>query len=84
MNAIEIQSLVTQYSSLTRLMISLGLDAFHGIKALIATFHKELTIDEQNAILEAVKANSEVREAMANAAAGIDNVGTLTGNVTTD
>lgn len=81
---IKFQNEITKYSSLTRLMIALGMDAFTGIKALIGSLHKELTVEEQNAILAAIKANSEVRELMALAASGqLGNTGgTFGGNFT--
>ncbi len=66
----QLEVLVQKYSSLTRTMITLGFDVVRGVKALIGTFHHELSSDEQDAILAAVKANSDMRQAEANAAAG--------------
>lgn len=70
MDPVKLQSAIQQYSSLTRLMITLGFDAARGVKALIGTFHNDLSIEEQDAILAGVMANSEVREDLARAAAG--------------
>jgi hypothetical protein len=66
----QLEILVQKYSSLTRTMITLGFDAVRGVKALIGTFHHELSTDEQDAILAAVTANSDMRQAEASAAAG--------------
>ncbi len=66
----KLEALVQQYSSLTRLMITLGFDAVRGTKALIASFHHHLTAEEQDAILAGVLANSDVEEALTRAAAG--------------
>lgn len=83
MNATEIQTAIQQYSSITRLMITLGLDAFKGIKALIKAFHTDLAPEQMDAILAAVKANSENEQALAEAAAGKSNGGTLGDDFTT-
>ena len=68
-NPAELEDLIKNYSSLTKLMITLGFDAVKAIKALFST-RPDMTVEQQDAILTAVMADAAVREALALADAG--------------
>ena len=66
----QLEELIKDYSSLSRVLIGLGFDAVRGVKALLATFHSTLTLEEQDAILNAIKSDARVQRQQALEAAG--------------
>jgi len=71
LSPVEIEALVGQYSSLTKVLITLGFDAFRALRALFST-RPDLTIEQQDDIILAVRADASVREALALRDAGVE------------